>query len=250
MTGPTYAMAEPPPSVFTTGPTFAELDAQLVELQKRYAPLASATLALATMDDVHRFRNVVGAGPHTPPWQGSIGPLLGIPIIIDKDMPEGVMELRTGTTVRRITLYGDALTREREATLARFLTTAEDAEDAADEKPGMEAGCLRTGYGICHRCKVSGLPIFRYELDPRHRTFLACTCTEEGDICFACFNGVADLESTDMIACGGCFTETERCTWSEWLDGRALPWLCPACWKTVAAEEISHIQALEAANPF
>lgn len=232
-----------------TAPTMAEVTAQLAEFYERFPPQPRTTLAFAKLDDVHRFRGMIGAGQPVSPWAGSIGLLTGIPIVIDKEMHEGIAELRTGTQVRRFALYGDALTREREATLARFLTTAEDAEDVADDKPGMEAGCLRTGYGPCHRCKLDR-PLFRYEIDPRHRTFLGCTCTEEGDICFACFSGVADLESTDLIACGGCFTDTERCTWSEWLDKRALPWLCPACWKTVAAEEISHIQVLEAANPF
>lgn len=249
MNEPTYVLGEPLASVFTNGPTFAEIDALLAKLAALYPPPPPLRLLLASVDDVHTFRDLIGAEERKPQPLGFIGPpLIGIPIVIDKDMPEGVMELRAGTTARRFTLYGDALTREREATLARFLTTDEEPEDAANDKPVMEPECLRTRHGRCHRCKLTR-PLFRYEIDPRHRQFLGCTC-DDGDICGTCFSGMAALDGTDFIVCGGCFMTPPVCTWSEWLERRALPWLCAHCWKAVIAEEIEHIGVLEAANPF
>lgn len=230
------------------GLTLAEADALLSELAARYAPLPPMRLALAKVNDAHPLRSMVN-GPYMPPWQSSLGSLLSIPIVIDKELPEGVAEVRSGTTVRRFTLYGNALRREREATLARFLATDEDAEDAADDKPAMEPECLRTGHGPCHRCKLDR-PIFRYEIGSRHRRHLGCTHSHDGDICDRCFNGAASGYDTDFIVCGGCFMTPPVCIWSEWLERCALPWLCPACWKSVTAEEIEHIKVLEAANPF
>lgn len=227
----------------------AEVNAQLAKLYEQFPPLPRMTLALAKVEDVHRFRSTIGSEQQGPPSFGAIGSFLSIPIVIDKAMHEGVMELRAGTTVRRFALYGNALTREREATLARFLTTDEDPEDAADDKPPMEPECLRTGHGRCHRCKLDR-PLWRYEIDPRHRRHLGCMHSHEGNICDRCFTGVASHYDTDFIVCGGCFMTPPVCTWSEWLERCALPWLCAACWKSVTAEEIEHIGVLEAANPF
>lgn len=198
------------------------------------------------MDDVHRFRYMIGASEPTSPWPVSIGSLIGIPIVIDRELHDGVMELRTGTTVRRIQLYGNTVTLEREQTLARFLAADEEDEDAADGKRPMEPECLRTGHGRCHRCKLDR-PLWRYEIDPQHRQFLGCACEHDGDICDRCVNGVAPLDSTDFVVCGGCFMTPPVCTWSEWLERNALPWLCAACWKSVTALEIEHVAELEAA---
>lgn len=143
---------------------------------------------------------------------------------------------------------------DRELTLARFLATLEDVEDACPEKPTMEDECLRTDRGECHACGASG-PRWRYEIQEEHYRWLMCDCETlqseslsfNGQICKPCAHGYStqdtDVACEDLLDPDG----LSFCRWADWLDGGRLPWLCARCWKDAVDDEGAHVSRLTAA---
>lgn len=143
----------------------------------------------------------------------------------------------------------------RERTLARFLEWPEDKEASAPDKPRMEPECLRTDTGACHWCGANGLR-WRYELHPDHSEYLLCEDKVNGD-----YHEKGDPpEGLGMQPCPDCIVlglvtrdaahvycaDTSHCRWDMWLSNGRMPWLCAHCWKTITADEATHVAYLKA----
>jgi hypothetical protein len=138
--------------------------------------------------------------------------------------------------------------------LARFLTTEEAGEASWPGKPALERELFRATIGPCDACRASGV-LHRFEIHPAHVKHLQCPCdgaderhaTRRQWICDEHLNGthpgnVYGAQAECLIVIddidGWC-----RVAW--WLESGHMPWLCPRCWKSLATEELAHLNLIQ-----
>lgn len=155
---------------------------------------------------------------------------------------------------RTLTVHGWALERARRRTLARFLTAPEDADAIDTGKVRMEPLALRAGHGTCDQCGCESI-LHRFEVDERHYEGLTChgnleNRTNDGNGLWICdqhlhgiFPGLPGHGEPWCVNPGDEGRLAEDCPIVAWLDHGHVPWLCPHCWKRLAAGEAEHLAA-------